>query len=211
MIANEPGIKTDFFPGSENCGADLLNRPVKGPTMMTIEKKEVLEVYNVQWKEDEDQMRVVIKKLDARARVPCKKPEGAAGYDLYGIEEVTIPPGGRCLIKTGLAMIIPEGLYGRIASRSSLALAKGLLVGAGVIDSDYRGEIGVLLFNQGKEDVIIRIGDRIMQIIFEKIVVPRVEEATELPQTNRGDVGFGSTGIVNSVSNLAMKDKEEVA
>ena len=124
-------------------------------------KKEALEVYNIKWKEDEFEQRIIIKELDARTRIPCRKSEGAAGYDLYGIEEVTIPQGGRSLIKTGLAMVIPEGLYGRIAPRSGLALTKGLSVGAGVIDSDYRGEIGVLLFNQGKEDVVIKVGDRI--------------------------------------------------
>ena len=113
---------------------------------------------------------------------------------------MTIPSGRRRLIKAGLAMVIPEGLYGRIAPRSGLALAKGLSVGAGVIDSDYRGEIGVLLFNQGQEDVVIKIGERIAQIIFERIAVPKIEEATELPQINRGDADFGSIEIVNSVS-----------
>ena len=174
-----------------------------------MKKKEALEIYNVQWKEDEGQLRVIIKKLDTQARIPCKKSEGAVGCDLYGIEEVSSPPGGRCLIKTGLAMVIPEGLYGRIAPRSGLALAKGLSVGAGVIDSDYRGEIGILLFNQGQEYGVIRIGDRIAQIIFEKIAVPNIEEAAELPQPNRGDAGFGPTGIVNSVSKVVTKEKEE--
>ena len=72
------------------------------------------------------------------------------------------------MIKTGLAMVMPEGLYGRIAPRSGLALTKGLSMGAGVIDSNYRGEIGVLLFNQGKKDVVIKTGDIIAQIMFEK-------------------------------------------
>ena len=206
LIANEPGFKIEFFPGSENCGADLLSRPVKGPTTA---KKEVLEVYNVEWREDKDQQRVIIRKLDARAKIPCRKSDGAAGYDLQGIEDMRIPSGERRLISTGLSMKIPEGLYGHIAPRSGLALKKGLSVGAGVIDSDYRGDIGVLLFNQGSEDVNIQIGDRIAQIIFEKIAVPEVEEVTELPQTRRGSKGFGSTGIVNSVSTIAMKDKEE--
>ena len=82
-------------------------------------------------------------------------------------------------------------------------------VGAGVIDSDYRGEIGVLLFNQGQEDVVIKIGDRVAQIIFEKISVPKIEKAAELPQTSRGDAGFGSTGSVNFVSKLVTKEQEE--
>ena len=176
LIANEPRFRIEFFPSSENCGADLLSRPVKGPTMMTMKEKEVLEVYNVQWKEDEGQLRVIIKKLDVRTRIPCRKSEGAAVYDLYGIEEVTIPSGGRSLLKTGLAMVIPEGLYVRIAPRSGLVLSKGLSVGAGVIDSDYRGEIGVLLFNQGEDDVVIRIGDRIAQIIFERIAAPNTSK-----------------------------------
>ena len=113
------------------------------------------------------------------------------------------------MIKIGMAMVIPEGLYRRIAPRSGLTLSKGLSVGAGVIDSDYRGEIGVLLFNQGQDDVVIKIGDRVAHIIFEKIAVPDIEEAAAFPQTNRGDAGFGSTGVVNFVSKLAIKDKEE--
>ena len=141
LIANEPGFRIEFFPGSENCGADLISRPVKGPTKM-MKKKEVLEVYNVQWKGNEDQQRIIIKRLDTRARIPCRKSEGAAGYDLHGIEEVTIRTGGRKLIKTGLAMVIPEGLYGRIVPRSGLALAKGLSVGARVINSDIGERLG---------------------------------------------------------------------
>ena len=124
-------------------------------------KKEALEVYNVKWNEDEEELRVIMRKLDDRARIPCRKSEGAARYDLLGVEEATIPSGGRKIIETGLVMVIPKGLYGRIAPRSGLALSKRLLVGAGVIDSDYRGEIDGLLFNQGHEDMTIKIGDKI--------------------------------------------------
>ena len=147
--------------------------------------------------------------MEARARIPCRKFEGADGCDLYGIEEATISSGGRKLVRTRLAMVIPKGLYERIAPRSGLALAKGLSIGASVVDSNCRGGVGVLLFNQDQEDITIELGDRIAQMIFERIVVPKLEEATECLQIGRGDFGFGSTGMVNFVSKLAMKDMEE--
>ena len=93
---------------------------------------------------------------------------GAAGYDLAAAESAVVPAHSQCLVKTGLAIAIPPDCYGRVAPRSGLALKKFIDVGAGVIDSDYRGELGVVLFNFGKENVIVHMGDRIAQLIFEK-------------------------------------------
>ena len=98
-------------------------------------------------------------------------------------------------MKTGISVAIPEGCYGRIAPRSGLAVKRFIDVGAGVIDADYRGEIGVVLFNHSDEDFVVKPGDRIAQLILEKIETPTVKEAEELPDTKRGTDGFGSTGV----------------
>lgn len=135
-------------------------------------------------------------KLTPDAKIPQQGSGGAAGYDLFSNhpEEITIKPFGRRLIPTGIAMAIPVGYYGRIAPRSGLALKNGIDVGAGVVDSDYRGEICVILFNFGQEDFKIKKGDKIAQIIFEKVAIPVLFEVKELDSTYRGSGGFGSTG-----------------
>ena len=91
-------------------------------------------------------------------------------------------------------MAIPHGNYGRVAPRSGLAVKKHIDVGAGVVDSDYRGEVFVLLFNFGKEDFEVKIGERIAQLIIEKVVSTQIVEVEDLDNTDRGEGGFGSTG-----------------
>ncbi|XP_028111382.1 uncharacterized protein LOC114309774 [Camellia sinensis] len=115
-------------------------------------------------------------KMVPHATRPIRATDGAVGYDLTSIAMYVIPAYGRTLISTGLAMEIPCGMYGRIAPRSGLALLHGIDVGAGVIDPDYRGEIKVLLFNHNQEEFEVRAGDRIAQIIFEKVSLPRMVE-----------------------------------
>jgi len=106
-----------------------------------------------------------------------------------------VPARGRKLVNTGLVFTIPMGLYGRVAPRSGLALRKGIDVGAGVIDPDYCGPVGVLLFNHSDEDVIVDVGDRIAQIIFTKIeTTSTLVESDEVMETRRGRKGWGSTG-----------------
>lgn len=135
------------------------------------------------------------------AALPTKGSDGAAGYDLYSTEEVTIPPGERRLVSTGLRMKIPSTLYGRIAPRSGLAVRNNIDIGAGVIDSDYRGEIKVLLINNGNRDVVhLEASTRIAQIVFERIAHPVFRTCTEeefdsAGATSRGSGGFGSTGL----------------
>ena len=135
-----------------------------------------------------------VKKLSTSSQLPTRSSPFAAGYDLTSTLSTTIPPGKRSLIPTGISIAIPSGHYARIAPRSGLAWRGGLQVGAGVVDEDYRGEVKVLLFNQGSEDVDIKEGDRVAQLILEKISTPDVIEVSELPDTQRGDGGFGSTG-----------------
>ena len=113
------------------------------------------------------------------------------------MEEVVISPGMSKLVRTGLAMAIPESCYGRIAPRSGLAVKKGIDTLAGVIDADYRGEVGVCLVNHGAKEVSFSKGDKIAQIILERISTPlvvEVERKEDLGRTERGTGGFGSTG-----------------
>src|SRR3954452_14936459 len=134
------------------------------------------------------------KRLDPRATLPQRGSASAAGLDLHSIEPVCLSPHERVLVPTGLAVAIPEGYYGRIAPRSGLATKKGIDVLAGVIDADYRGEIQCLLYNTGEETVELPAQARICQLIIEKIITPEAEWLESLPQTVRGDGGFGSTG-----------------
>jgi dUTP pyrophosphatase len=132
-----------------------------------------------------------------QANIPFAATRGAAAVDLCTDHDETIAPGEWKLIKTGLKMAIPDGHVGLICSRSGLSLKKGLIVlnAPGVIDSDYRGEIGVILANFGKEDQVVQAGERVAQIMFQPFVLPEFVEVDELPSTERGEGGFGSTGI----------------
>jgi len=134
------------------------------------------------------------KQLDANAVLPTRGSNAAAGLDLRCIAPVTLPPHQRVLVRTGLAVSIPEGYYGRIAPRSGLATKTGLDVLAGVIDADYRGEILCLLYNTGHETVDLNAGSKICQLIIERIITPEAAWSEELTATVRGAGGFGSTG-----------------
>ena len=138
---------------------------------------------------------VKVKRLCNNARLPVRGSTRAAGYDLAAAQSAVVPARGKLLVKTGLSMSMPSGCYGRIAPRSGLALKKFIDVGAGVIDEDYRGEIGVVLFNFGNDDFEVNMGDKVAQLIFEKIKTPEVVETDSLEETGRGDRGYGSTGI----------------
>lgn len=150
-----------------------------------------------------------VKLLTKEARMPEKGSVYSAGYDLYASQAKLIPKKCKALVKIGIAMAIPEGCYGRIAPRSGLAVKKFIDVGAGVIDSDYRGEIRVLLFNFGEEDFVIEEGDRIAQLIIERIALTKLEEVTTLDETNRGVGGFGSTGVKGGIKVSTDKENRE--
>lgn len=138
-----------------------------------------------------------IKKLDKKAIIPTYGTEYSAGADLYALldEDLEIKPGETIMIGTGLAMAIPTGYAGLIYARSSLGSKKGLAPAnkVGVVDSDYRGEIKVPLFNQSKETQIIAKNERIAQIIFTPYLKVNFQETDELDDTTRGTGGFGST------------------
>lgn len=134
------------------------------------------------------------KQLDSRAVLPQRGSALAAGLDVCSIEELEIGARQRVMARTGLAVAIPPGFYGRIAPRSGLAAKNGLDVLAGVIDSDYRGEVCVLLYNTGDEAIKLVAGSKICQLIVEQIITPDAAWASDLDETARGAGGFGSTG-----------------
>jgi dUTP pyrophosphatase len=140
---------------------------------------------------------LLVKKMNNNASLPKKQYIEDAGYDLSACidTDVTINPGERVLIGTGLALSIPIGYYGRIAPRSGLALKNGIDVLAGVIDSTFRNEVKVLLYNTSQTPFIVKHGDRIAQIIIEIAKHLNIREVTELPSTQRNLNGFGSTGV----------------
>jgi dUTP pyrophosphatase len=138
--------------------------------------------------------RLLFKRLHPAARLPTRGSAGAAGLDLYAVERVTISPGARAAVRTGLAAAVPEGFYGRVAPRSGLAVRHGIDVLAGVIDSDYRGEILCALVNHGEEPFEVEPGARVAQLVVEAIASPEPEWAEDLEETARGAGGFGSTG-----------------
>ncbi len=134
------------------------------------------------------------RRLDPKAILPTRGSSLAAGLDIYAIEDLTIQPGKRALARSGLAVAIPEGYYGRLAPRSGLATQKGLDTLAGVIDADYRGELRCLLYNAGSETIHLPAQSKICQLIIERIITPEAVWADEISETDRGGGGFGSTG-----------------
>ena len=136
----------------------------------------------------------MVQKLSENAMIPTRGSPGAAGYDLYSPFDLMLRPGNMYSMPVRIAVAIPPNYYGRILSRSSMA-KNGIEVEAGVIDSDYRGEIYVLLHNIGQEDYIIKKGDRMAQLIITRIVTPNITITDQLPHTERNKGGFGSTGV----------------
>jgi dUTP pyrophosphatase len=140
------------------------------------------------------EMSLRIKKLTQDAIIPTRGSGGAVGYDLYSTDEVVVPPTHRALVGTSVAIVLPPGVYGRVAPRSGLAVKHGIQVGAGVVDPDYTGEVKVVLFNHGDKDFEVKKGDRIAQLVLERCETPPVEEVGTVEETDRGSDGFGSTG-----------------
>ncbi|XP_011920647.1 PREDICTED: deoxyuridine 5'-triphosphate nucleotidohydrolase, mitochondrial isoform X2 [Cercocebus atys] len=128
---------------------------------------------------EEGGMQLRFARLSEHATAPTRGSARAAGYDLYSAYDYTIPPMEKALVKTDIQIALPSGCYGRVA---------------GVIDEDYRGNVGVVLFNFGKEKFEVKKGDRIAQLICERILYPEIEEVQALDDTERGSGGFGSTG-----------------
>ena len=139
--------------------------------------------------------QLLVQILGQNGKVPTRGTEFAAGYDLYSAEEVTLKAKTRQAISTEIAILVLSGTYGRIAPISGLALKHSIDIGAGVVDEDYRGPIKVILINHSKDDFVVKVGDRIAQLVLECIVTPDTEMVNSLPESTRGAKGFGSTGI----------------
>jgi dUTP pyrophosphatase len=143
-------------------------------------------------------LEVRVKRVRPQAELPRYQTPGAAGMDLHACvdEVVTILPGSRAMVGTGLAFAIPNGWEGQIRPRSGLAAKHGVTVinTPGTIDSDFRGEVGVVLVNHGDETFIVNNGERIAQIVFAEHGRATLVDATELDETERGAGGYGSTG-----------------
>lgn len=148
-----------------------------------------------------------VKLLSENATVPKKGSPHSAGFDLSSAQDTVIKAGARGLVKTDISIACPPGTYARIAPRSGLAVKKGIDVGAGVVDADYRGPVGVVLFNFGEEDFVVKQGDRIAQLILEQVCMVDAIQVEELDETVRGAGGFGSTGVDTALNNPEKKQR----
>jgi len=146
---------------------------------------------------------VKVRKLVSDAIIPTRATPGSAGFDLYAVEDATIERGTRRWVSTGVALELPTGMYARFVQRSGVSTA-GIDLGAGLIDSDYQGQIKVLLINNNKvspsekdnEPFEVKKGARIAQMVIAEYWMGALKETTEVPEpTERGDKGFGSTGV----------------
>lgn len=197
----------DPFELPEDPGWDTLNWTYKSPFKVNMFVNNTSREMAA-WDKDGRLVRihlnplVKIKKLTSTASVPEYKTSGAAGMDLCadlpGIGVVaTINPGETLLIPTGLSLAIPEGFEGQVRPRSGLALKQSLTVlnSPGTLDSDYRGPVGIILYNAGSETRIIKHGDRIAQLVICPVATATLEVVEDLDSTDRGSGGFGSTGV----------------
>ena len=136
-----------------------------------------------------------VKRLTKTAKLPSQQYHTDAGWDLSSDENIIIPAHQWKLVDTGLAFTVPIGTYGRIAPRSGFSYKKGTMIGAGVVDYSYTGAVKILVFNLSDKEIEIKQGDRIAQLILEKIEMNiKMIEVNELKDTKRGSGGFGSTG-----------------
>ena len=142
-------------------------------------------------------MKVLWKRIDPAAQLPSYAHPGDAGMDVRSIEELTIPPGGRALVRTGLVMQLPPDAEAQVRPRSGLALKHGVTVlnAPGTIDAGYRGEVGVILANFGDAPFVVEKGMKVAQIVVARVEQAEIEEVQETNATARGAGGFGSTGL----------------
>ncbi len=141
-------------------------------------------------------MELQVRLLHPAAQLPRRAHPGDAGADLFAVEEVVIPAGDRRDVGTGIALAIPSGYAGFVQPRSGLAFKHGIMVvnSPGLIDAGYRGEVRVSLYNSGREPFTVAIGERIAQLVVQKVEEPEFLATVELPDTSRGQGGFGSSG-----------------
>lgn len=172
--------------------AGIIPQPVRIGVRRKLFRLEDIESY-----EGQRTMTLPVKRLHSAGLLPYRATDSAAGLDLHAAEEVTLDPGERSLIRTGISMAIPHGCVGLIWPRSGFATQYGIDTMAGVIDADYRGEVHVALINHGNAPLEILVGERIAQMIIQKVEMVTPEDVESLTTTQRGAGGFGSTGEIN--------------
>jgi len=148
-----------------------------------------------------------IMKVSDKAIIPTQGSRFAAGHDIYALTDSLVPAKGQTMVETGIAIGLREGTYGRLAARSGMASKMGIAVGGGVIDGDYTGEVTVLLRNRGEADCVFKGGDRIAQLIIEKVANANAMEVDDLETTERGKMGFGSRDV-NPKRSITAKEAE---
>ena len=142
-------------------------------------------------------LKILVKTVRENARIPAYAHDGDSGVDLYSVQDTVIPAHGRVLVPTGLKIAIPYGYEGQVRPKSGLALKHGITVlnTPGTVDAPYRGEICVIAFNSGDSDYVAKAGEKIAQMVFCKVEQAEFSIAEDLPETSRGEGGFGSTGL----------------
>ena len=141
-------------------------------------------------------MKIFVQKLDPSAKLPSYAYEGDAGMDLFSFEDCEISPGENRLVSTGVKIVVPEGCAGLVWDKSGIATKHHITTIAGVIDSNYRGELKIALTNLGKESYHIKKGEKIAQLVIQPVVSGTITEVEEMDTTERGEEGFGSSGLV---------------
>jgi deoxyuridine 5'-triphosphate nucleotidohydrolase len=147
---------------------------------------------------------LLVQRNHPKAIIPERGSEGAAGYDLFSVEDRIIPARGQDVVDVGISIQIPSGFYGRVAARSGISVKNRIHVGAGVVDKDYRGNLKIVLFSLSDEDFYIKQGDKIAQLVLESHAILPVIEGN-LDDTERGERGFGSTGMRSLVEETLIK------
>ena len=147
-----------------------------------------------------------IMRLSDKAIIPTKGSRFPAGHDIFALTDGLVAAKGQTMVKTGIAIGLPEGTYGRLAARSGMASKMGIAVGGGVIDSDYTGEVKVILRNHGEADCVFKAKDRIAQLIVEKVANTDAMEVDDLEITGRGKKGFGSSDM-NPKRSITAKEE----
>lgn len=140
-------------------------------------------------------MKIFVQKMDPSAKLPKYAYEGDAGMDLFSFENMEVKAGERCLVSTGIKIAVPTGYAGLVWDKSGIATKHHITTIAGVIDSNYRGELKVALTNLGKESYNIKKGEKIAQMLIQPIVSGEIKEVEKLEDTERGESGFGSSGL----------------
>ena len=212
-IPIDTNSENDLFDTGQinNTVPQTLHPPVTASTHDVLAHHTLLDVDDHRDEGDTDLSTLQVKMLSVNATLPTRATDGSVGYDLYSAIDVVIQPNTRACVPLDLSIIPPAGTYGQILSRSGLSLKNHVDTRAGTIDRDYTGNIQVLLDNTGSQPYNIRIGDRIAQMVLLQIRTPKVVPIDTLPDTTRGQQGFGSTGVAmvrNLDANLLPQNTE---